>query len=120
MPAGPLRLLQLPQQETVPSALYQGRGSGETGTAKHTARRSLRSGGRERACPSCRVRQAEPDAIIQRLYEDSVMGRLSGDRVTGLTAAYEKERAEPERTVHELRDAVSAAERETVNVQRAF
>ena len=45
------------------------------------------------------------------------MGRLSGDRVTGLTAAYEKERAEPERTVHELRDAASAAEQETVNVQ---
>ena len=45
------------------------------------------------------------------------MGRLSGDRLTRLTAAYEKERAEPERTVHELRDAVSAAEQETANVQ---
>lgn len=62
-------------------------------------------------------RISELDAIIQRLYEDSVMGRLNGDRFTKLSATYEKEQAELERTVHELRDVVSAAERETVNVK---
>jgi len=37
---------------------------------------------------------AELDAIIQRLYEDHVMGKLSAERFTKLSESYEREQAE--------------------------
>lgn len=59
----------------------------------------------------------ELDAIIQRLYEDHVIGKLSAERFAKLSEGYEKEQAELKASVDVLRPIIQAAECETVNVQ---
>lgn len=62
-------------------------------------------------------RIAELDAIIQRLYEDHVMGKLSAERFTKLSESYEAEQAELKQSSESLRTTVAAAETRALNVQ---
>ena len=64
-----------------------------------------------------RRRIAELDAIIQRLYEDSVTGKLTDERFSKLSAAYETEQAELKQSVESLSAIVESAEAQTVNIQ---
>lgn len=58
----------------------------------------------------------ELDAIIQRLYEDRVVGTLSAERFAKLSEGYEKGQAILKQSVEELRSVVTAAETQTVNI----
>ena len=59
----------------------------------------------------------ELDAIIQRIYEDHVMGNLNAERFAKLSEGYEKEQADLKQSVGSLRAIVDAAEIQNVNVQ---
>lgn len=59
----------------------------------------------------------ELDAIIQRLYEDRVVGTLSAERFSKLSEGYEQEQAALRRSVEELGNVVAAAEAQAVNVK---
>ena len=59
----------------------------------------------------------ELDAIIQRLYEDHVMGKLNAERFAKLSEGYEKEQADLKQSVGNLRVIVNAAETQAVNVK---
>ena len=59
----------------------------------------------------------ELDAIIQRLYEDHVMGKLNAERFAKLSEGYEKEQAELKHAAEGLQALVNAAETQAVNVQ---
>ena len=59
----------------------------------------------------------ELDAIIQRIYEDHVMGKLNAERFAKLSEGYEKEQADLKQSVENLRAIVNAAETQAVNVQ---
>lgn len=62
-------------------------------------------------------RISELDAIIQRLYEDHVMGKLTAERFAKLSEGYEREQAELSASAEELRSIVEETETQTVNVQ---
>ena len=62
-------------------------------------------------------RITELDAIIQRLYEDNVMGKLTDERFNKLSATFEAEQAELKQSVDRLSVLVEAAEMQTVNVK---
>lgn len=59
----------------------------------------------------------ELDAIIQRLYEDHVLGKLSEERFTKMSADYEREQAALAQSVAELQPIVGAAEEQAINIQ---
>lgn len=59
----------------------------------------------------------ELDAIIQRLYEDHVMGKLNAERFTKLSVSYEKEQADLRQSVENLRTIVNAVETQAINIQ---
>lgn len=59
----------------------------------------------------------ELDAIIQKLYEDRVMGTLSAERFAKLSECYEKEQVALRQSVEELRNVIAAAETQAVNVK---
>ena len=59
----------------------------------------------------------ELDAIIQRLYEDHVTGKLTEERFAKLSSGYEQEQADLKKSVDSLRSLVCAAETEEVNIQ---
>lgn len=59
----------------------------------------------------------ELDVIIQRLYEDNIMGKLSDERFAKLSETYEKEQSSLKASVSELSEAIQASETQTVNVQ---
>ncbi len=62
-------------------------------------------------------RISELDAIIQRLYEDHVVGKLTAERFSKLSEGYEKEQAELKVSVEELHAIVDEAETQEINVQ---
>lgn len=59
----------------------------------------------------------ELDAIIQRLYEDHVVGKLSEERFAKLSEGYEQEQAELKQSIEDLSAIVHAAQTQAVNVQ---
>lgn len=59
----------------------------------------------------------ELDAIIRRLYEDHVLGKLNEERFAKMSGDYEQEQAELKQTVSELRTTVESAEEQAVNLQ---
>ena len=59
----------------------------------------------------------ELDSIIQRLYEDHVIGKLTAERFVKMSAGYEQEQADLKNSVKELRELVSTMEKEEVNIQ---
>jgi DNA invertase Pin-like site-specific DNA recombinase len=62
-------------------------------------------------------RITELDAIIQKLYEDNVKGKLTDERFAKLSATYEAEQAELERSTESLQNIVEAAEMQSVNIK---
>lgn len=62
-------------------------------------------------------RIAEIDAIIKRLYEDNVIGKLSDERFTKMNADYEREQKTLENSTMELRKTVEAYDEQNVNVK---
>lgn len=78
-----------------------------TKQSKEEMNRSLRDGKRELEQATARMQKL--DAIIQRLYEDNIDGKISDDRFAKMTASYEKEQAELEARIVELRDLMDAA-----------
>ena len=62
-------------------------------------------------------RFSELDAIIQRLYEDHVVGKLSEERFAKLSEGYEQEQAELKQSIADLSAIVHAAQTQAVNVQ---
>ena len=48
----------------------------------------------------------ELDSIIQRLYEDHVIGKLTAERFVKMSAGYEQEQADLKNSVKELRERV--------------
>lgn len=59
----------------------------------------------------------ELDAIIQRLYEDHVLGKLSEERFIKLSESCEREQAELKASNDELRPIIEATKTQTLNVQ---
>lgn len=59
----------------------------------------------------------ELDTIIQRLYEDNIIGKLSDERFSKLSETYEKEQADLKGAVSRLAPVVQAEEEHTVNIQ---
>lgn len=62
-------------------------------------------------------RSVELDTIIQRLYEDNIVGKLSDERFKKLSTGYEKEQAELSESISGLQKVVETSEAETVNIQ---
>ena len=62
-------------------------------------------------------RYNELDAIIQRLYEDHVVGKLSEERFAKLSEGYEQEQANLKQSIEDLSAIVHAAQTQAVNVQ---
>ena len=62
-------------------------------------------------------RYNELDTIIQRLYEDHVVGKLSEERFAKLSEGYEQEQAELKQSIADLSVIVHAAQTQAVNVQ---
>jgi hypothetical protein len=63
-------------------------------------------------------RVTELDTIIQRLYEDSVHGKLSDERFVKLSQGYEQEQKDLHVQAEELSQTIAAQEEQTVNVER--
>lgn len=61
-------------------------------------------------------RISELDTIIQRLYEDSITGKLTDERFAKLSAAYEAEQAELQQSVESLSRIVDTVETQSVNI----
>ena len=61
-------------------------------------------------------RIAELDKLFTRLYEDNVLGRLSDERFTMMSAGYEEEHAKLKATVAELTAFVETAEQKSSDV----
>ena len=56
-------------------------------------------------------RIAELDKLFTRLYEDNVLGRLSDERFTMMSAGYEEEQAKLKATVAELTTLIDVQSR---------
>lgn len=61
-------------------------------------------------------RMSEIDAIIKRLYEDHVIGKLTDDRFAKMSADYEQEQETLRINTDQLREVVEASERQSVNM----
>ena len=61
-------------------------------------------------------RIAELDKLFTRLYEDNVLGRLSDERFTMMSAGYEDEQKQLKATVTELTAFVETAEQKSSDV----
>lgn len=66
----------------------------------------------EERCPHIR----KLDEIIQRLYEDNLDGKVSDERFARMTATYEQEQKGLETRVLELRDIISKAKVQRLNI----
>ena len=61
-------------------------------------------------------RIAEIDNIIKRLYEDNIIGKLTDERFSKMSADYEQEQARLQVSARELRQTVEACEQQSVNM----
>ena len=63
-------------------------------------------------------RTNELDTLLQKLYEDYALGRLSEKRHAKLSAQYEAEQAQLEQRSAELMEQMNAEQEESINVDR--
>lgn len=56
------------------------------------------------------------DSIIQRLYEDNLDGKISDDRFDKMTSAYEQEQKDLQSRVIALRETLSKAKAQRLNI----
>ena len=85
-------------------------------TTSDARRRSLQSGRTE--LDRIMHRTNELDTLLQKLYEDYVLGRLPEKRHAKLSAQYEEEQAQLEQRSTELMEQMNAEQEESVNVDR--
>lgn len=57
------------------------------------------------------------DNIIQKLYEDNVIGKISDERFMKLTATYETEQAQLQNRVIELQQFLDSAKEKSLNAE---
>ena len=76
--------------------------------------RLMRDSNRELA--QAKERIGKLDTIVQRLYEDNVEGKISDERFTRMSAAYEAEQKQLEARVSELETAIAEAREQRLNV----
>ena len=76
--------------------------------------RQLRDSTRELEQATQRIRRL--DEIIQRLYEDNIEGKVSDERFAKMTATYEQEQKTLEARVLELRNVISKAKVQRLNI----
>lgn len=61
-------------------------------------------------------RIAEIDAIIKRLYEDNIIGKLTDERFNKMTADYEREQDALEKSRQEMQTVIDNCEAQKVNI----
>lgn len=61
-------------------------------------------------------RIAEIDAIIKRLYEDNIIGKLTDERFNKMTADYEREQAALEKSRQEMQTVIDNCEAQKLNI----
>lgn len=76
--------------------------------------RLMRDSNRELA--QAKERIGKLDTIVQHLYEDNVEGKISDERFTRMSAAYEAEQKQLEARVSELETAIAEAREQRLNV----
>ena len=57
------------------------------------------------------------DNIIQKLYEDNVVGKISDERFAKMSSTYEIEQKELERRVFELKSIIESTKEKSLNAQ---
>ena len=77
-----------------------------------------RNAAKKKELEAAEKRIAELSAIFKRLYEDSVTGRISDERFTELSAAYEAEQKELKERAARLREELSKAQEATANAEK--
>ena len=85
-----------------------------TKQSKEEMNRSLRDGKRELEQATARMQKL--DAIMQRLYEDNIDGKISDDRFSRMSATYETEQKQLEARVSELEAAIAEVREQRLNV----
>lgn len=65
-----------------------------------------------------KARTGELDKIIQRLYEDNVLGKLTDDRFMKLSYGYEQEQEKLQELIAELEQQIGQQERKAVSVEK--
>ena len=77
-----------------------------------------RNAAKKKELEAAEKRIAELSAILKRLYEDSVTGRISDERFTELSADYEAEQKELKERAARLREELSKAQEATANAEK--
>nr|WP_253292589.1 DUF4368 domain-containing protein [Intestinimonas sp. MSJ-38] len=73
---------------------------------------------RKKTLDDAEKRIAELDNIFKRLYEDTILGKLSDERFQKLSTDYEKEQHQLQELAVALRGEIEAEERKSANVER--
>ncbi|HJF30720.1 MAG TPA: DUF4368 domain-containing protein, partial [Sporosarcina psychrophila] len=72
----------------------------------------------ERALEETMARMKSLDAIIEKLYEDNVFGKISDDRFRKMAAGYEAEQAELKDKIHQLQAELNKARENIINTKQ--
>lgn len=75
---------------------------------------------KRREFEKAKKRIAEIDKLIQRIYEDNVIGKLSDERFATLSNTYETEQKELKEKLPEMESYLEAETDKTVNLQNLF
>ena len=58
----------------------------------------------------------DPDMLFARLYEDNVLGKISDERFTQMSANYDSEQKQLKQTVSELQKIIEETEQKTADI----
>ena len=86
-----------------------------TDSASRSLNREMKDNRKEYEQSQARI--AALDKIIQRLYEDNVIGRISDERFARMSATYEAEQQTLEKRVAELQILMDGAKQKAMNVE---
>ena len=86
-----------------------------TNTSEKALNRELRSSQKEYEQAKARITAL--DKIIQRLYEDNVVGKISDERFAKMSATYEAEQKALERRIAELDEFITTAKEKSLNAE---
>lgn len=87
-----------------------------TQTSEKALNKSTKEYRREYEQSSARI--AKLDVLIQRIYEDNVVGKISDERFVKMPESYETEQRQLKSRVAELQNYIGAAKEKSVNVDR--
>ena len=86
-----------------------------TNTSEKALNRELRSSQKEYEQAKARITAL--DTIIQRLYEDNVVGKISDERFAKMSATYEAEQKALESRIAELDEFITTAKEKSLNAE---